>query len=419
MALDVSKERGIPLEKQQFTWRDLVRAPYSKLDDDAFTRVRVILMNGIESIALRFGHAVARMNKDLRLPLARIRRVEHFQQTMINWLNPPDQSALETTIGFEQVAIEVTANVARNEPDPYVKQVLDFGLLEDFDHLYRYSALYDRLEGKDANSLLQCYTDILPGRPTSDEHRAPEDDLREHYDRKKAHVLTKLHALMITAAEHQTHDYYMNVGPTFADPIARQLYAEIAAIEEQHVTQYECLLDPTESILEKWVLHELTEVWSYWSCYQAEGNARVKEIWERFLQYELGHLHVAMRAFEKIERRDASEIVPASLPKPVKFESQREYVREVLEEQVHLRTNGTRIVEPEDESEASIDARERLNRDGSPSEIVAAGWLWSPGGEIAERTSDGMAHANGNGANGNGKRKPAKKTRAAREEARR
>ena len=36
-----------------------------------------------------------------------------------------------------------------------------------------------------------------------------------------------------------------------------------------------------------------------------------------------------MRTFEQIEKRDASELVPASLPKPVKFESQRDYVREV------------------------------------------------------------------------------------------
>ena len=28
----------------------------------------------------------------------------------------------------------------------------------------------------------------------------------------------------------------------FADPLARQLYAEIASIEEQHVTQYESII---------------------------------------------------------------------------------------------------------------------------------------------------------------------------------
>src|SRR4051795_7311653 len=140
MTLDLFKEKGIPLDKQVFDWRDLVRAPISKLDDDAFTRVRVILMNGIESEALRFGHACARMNGQLQAPLARVRRIEQHQQTLVNWLNPADQSALETTIGFEQVAIEVTAMLAQQEPDAYLAQVYRFGLLEDFDHLYRYSA---------------------------------------------------------------------------------------------------------------------------------------------------------------------------------------------------------------------------------------------------------------------------------------
>src|SRR5690242_14721555 len=70
MTLDIFKEKGTPLDRQRFTWRELVQAPTSKLDDDAFTRVRIILMNGLESDALRFSHATARMmNGDMRLPL--------------------------------------------------------------------------------------------------------------------------------------------------------------------------------------------------------------------------------------------------------------------------------------------------------------------------------------------------------------
>src|SRR5581483_10471429 len=208
MPIDLLKDKGTPIERQRFTWRELVQPPYRKLNDDAFTRVRVILMNGIESEAVRFSHAAARMtaNPELRLALAKARRVEHHQQTLVNWLNPPDQSPLETTLGFEQVAIEVTAAVAQAEPDAYLAQIYRFGMLEDFDHMYRYAALYDRLEGKDANTLLQSYTDILPGRPTALEHRAPEDDLRRSYNRKGAQPISKLHALLITAAENQTHD---------------------------------------------------------------------------------------------------------------------------------------------------------------------------------------------------------------------
>ena len=154
MTLDIFKEKGTPLDKQLFTWREMVQAPTSKLDDDAFTRVRIILMNGLESDRIRTSHAMARMmDGQMRLPLAKIRRIEQHQQTLVNWLLPADLSPIETTIGFEQVAIEVTASVALREPDDYLAQVYRFGLLEDFDHLYRFSALMDRVMGQDANNI--------------------------------------------------------------------------------------------------------------------------------------------------------------------------------------------------------------------------------------------------------------------------
>jgi hypothetical protein len=382
MALNLLENKGTPLDRQHFTWREMVQAPISKLDDDAFTRVRVILMNGIENEALRFGHAAARHNRDLRVPLAEARRVEQHQATLVNWLLGADHSPLETTIAYEQVAIEVTAAFARLEPDEYIAQNLRFGLLEDFDHLYRYSALLDRLTGMDANNILQCYTDILPGRPTIVEHRVPVDNVRRPFDRKAAHLLTKLHALTITAGEHQTHDYYMNVGPTFADPLARQLYAEIASIEEQHVTQYESLLDPTVSLLEDWLMHEATEAYNYYGCAQQETNPRIKAIWERMLDYELGQFHNVVRLFRDIEGRDPQELFTGDLPDPFPYESNRDFVRQTLEAEVDLRASGEEIVPLEEDSAASIEYRNRINAEGSPSERVAENYRWTPGTEI-------------------------------------
>ena len=387
MSLDLMKEKGVPLEKQKFDWHELVRVPTSKLDDDAFTRVRIILMNGIESEALRFQHACARMNKELQLGLARVRRIEQHQQTMINWLLPADLSPLETTIGFEQVAIEVTASVAMHEPDEYLAQVYRFGLLEDFDHLYRFSALMDRVMGADANNILQSYTDILPGRPTALEHRAPEDDLRECYDRNKAQPISKLNAVTIMGGEHQTHDYYMTIGPMFADPIARQLYAEIASIEEQHVTQYESIIDPEETWLEKWLMHEATEIYNYHSCVAYETNPRIKAIWERFLDYELGHLHSVLEVFRRFDKRDPAELLPESLPEPIEYKSHREFVRKVLNEEVDVRAQGKQISKKK-ETSASQHYRDQMNSKGAPSESVATGYQWKPGTELAEETPD-------------------------------
>jgi rubrerythrin len=379
---DIFTAKGTPLEKQRFTWKEMSCNPISKLDDDAFTRVRIILMNGIEQDALRLKHIAARFNKELRIPLARIRRVEQHQATMVNWLLSPDHSPLETTIAYEQVAIEITAAVAQTEPDPYQAQTYRFGLLEDFDHLYRYSALLDRLEGKDANNILQGYTDIVPGRLTSQEHRSPEDDVRAHYQKDQAALITKIHAAMITAGEFQTHQYYMNIGQSFADPIARQLYAEIASVEEQHVTQYGSLIDPNESLLEKWLIHEAMEAYNYYNCVEQEPNPRIKAIWERFLDYELGHIHYVSEIFKTLERRDPAEILNARLPQFIELKSQRDFVRQVLANEVNLRANGEQFVSQDQESAASLAYRKHINSAGVASEIISAGYQWAPGTEL-------------------------------------
>jgi hypothetical protein len=388
MTLALFEDRGTPLDKQRFTWRELAGKPISKLDDDAFTRVRVILMNGIEMEALRFQHAAARMNRELRVVLAQVRRVEHHQATRINWLLGADHSLIETTIGYEQVAIEVTAALAQQEPDAYLAQAYRFGLLEDFDHMHRFSALLDRLEGKDSNNILQSYTDVLPGRPTVVEHRAPENDVRRPFDRATAAPLSKLNALTLVAAEQQTHNYYMNIGPLFADPLARQLYAEIASIEQQHVTHYESLIDPEQSLLENWLTHEAMEAYAYYSCLQQEGNPRIKAIWERMLSYELGHLTLVAELFKKHERRDPEEVVGKQLPDPVPFESQREFVRATLAREVDLRASGADFVDAAQEPQSSLDYRNHMNSEGSPSETVAADYVWQPGTELTRKVAN-------------------------------
>ncbi len=381
MAINLLQDPGTPLDQQRFTWKELVQQPISKLDDDAFTRVRVILMNGVELDAVRMKQVLLRMNRQAREPVARIMRVEQHQATAINWMLSADHSPLETTIAYEQVAIEVTAAVAQLEPDPYLAQAYRFGLLEDFDHLYRYSALLDRLEGKDANNILQGYTDVVPGRPTLVHHRAPENDLLEPYG-PGAQLATKLNAATVLAGEFQTHDYYMNVGPLFADPVARLLYAEIASVESQHITQYGSMLNPDESPLEKLVLHEATEVWNYAACAEQESNPRLKALWERFLDYELGHLQLVMQLFKDIERRDPAELLgDGTLPPFIRYQSQRDFVRQTLAE-IHLRKDGTRFVDEDSEAVSSLAYRNQMNAQGSPSNSVSGGYQWTPGTEL-------------------------------------
>jgi hypothetical protein len=338
-SLNPWREKGIPLEQQARSWKQIVREPYHKYEVDAYTRARVILMNGIENEVWAYSHSFARAagNPEIRALLAQTRRIEDQQQTTINWLNPADQTVLETTIAYEQVAVDLTAYLARNEPDPYVREAFHFGLLEDFDHLYRYSELLDYLESLDANSIVQGKTEILPGRPTEDHHNDPELRLRKHYEKNRALPLSKVHILTLLSGEQQTRNFYKEHGPEYGNRLARELYAEIGEVEEEHVSFYESLMDPTETMLERQVLHELVEVYNYFHCYEQEVDQRIRTIWEEFLAVELTHLQLWGDMLRKYEGRDPEVVFGTTLNVEFKFTENKEYLRRVLDFQRDVR----------------------------------------------------------------------------------
>ena len=144
-------------------------------------------------------------------------------------------------------------------------------------------------------------------------------------------------------------------------------------------------MDPEEPWRDKWLLHEAAEVYQYQACLESETNPRLKAIWERLLDYELGHLALVRDLFETSERRDPAEVLPAELPTPLAFENQRELIREVVATEKNLRANETAIVDRSQESSASLDYRVQVNAEGSPSEAVATGYVWVPGTELQER----------------------------------
>jgi hypothetical protein len=369
------QEPGIAVEEQLRPWSELNVAPFDKESVHPYTRTRVILMNGVEVESIMFSHQFARHtdNPEILRALALSRRVDQQQQKVVNGLNPGDQTPLETTIGYEQVAVDLTAWLARHEPDQMLKQALDFALLEDFDHLYRYADLYDLIDGKDAAKLTQHLTEITPGRPTFAHHRHPYDEIRGHYSTHTVDPLSRMHVMTIVAGEQQTMNFYMNHGADFMEPIARGLYAEIAQVEEQHVSHYESLLDPLDSWLQQLVFHEYNEVYLYWSMLQQETDPRIKAIWELHCNMEIGQLHAAGELLRKFEGQDPEEILPPELPDtPVTFEPNKDYVREILATQYDLRTDGMEYVRIDDlpSDHRYFRFQDRMNGRGAPSEQV-------------------------------------------------
>lgn len=369
------KEKGTPLDRQLRNWHEVVPRPFDKYEIDCYSRTRQILMNGIEVEAWNFKHNLARIcpDREVRDLLALSRRIETMHQITVNWLTPACQSVLETTLAYEQVAVDLTAWLAQNEPDDYVRETYNFGLLEDFDHLYRYSQWAYMMHGISPNKILQGKTDVLVARPTQNHHNCNMMRQRNHYDKNTATPQTKVNILTLVSAEQQTHNFYAEHGMMYANDDLRRMYGEICDVEEEHVTMYDSLIDPTESVWEKLLLHEFCEVCNYYNCYKDEKCEKLKLIWEEFLSQEIGHLQAAAELFKTHENRDPEEVIGSEIVLPSHFDSQKSYVTDILLNEVDKRLDGTSkrgytTIDKLPEDWASYDIQEKANEMGAPSE---------------------------------------------------
>ena len=325
------------LETLLMDWQDMSPIPYDSREVDPYTKTRIILMNGTEFEAVWFSHQFTRhcADNDLRRELALMRRQEQQQQKLIGALKPLDEDILVQTISYEQLAIDLTAALAQREENPYVKEALDFALLEDFDHLYRYADLLSFDSRLHAENLVGRYTEIMPGRPTIAHHRHPYDSVNYPVLYQSASPVTKLCSSIITAAEQQTMNYYMNVASFYPKEYGRRLYREIGMVEEQHVTHYGSLIDPNPTWLECLLNHQYAECYLYWSAMETEPDDSIREIWSRMFDMEVAHLHTAAELLLAYEGRTWQQIMPdGAFPAPLRLTSNVDYVREVLKNTV-------------------------------------------------------------------------------------
>ncbi len=339
------KEKSKSLENNFLPLKKMYPKSYNKDRTSPYTKTRVILMNGTEFESQWFMHNFARHcdEPEILEALAVVRRQEQQQQKRISCLKPINESILETTIGYEQLAVDLTAALARNEKDENNIRALNFALLEDFDHLYRYANLLKTDKDIDADVLVGKFTEIMPGRPTVAEHRYPADDLKPHLNAQTADLYSKLVACTITAAEQQTMNYYMNIAQWYKNDLGRKLYAEIAMIEEAHVTQYESLKDPNMTWLEQWVMHEYTECWLYYSAMQDETDEYIKKIWAQHYKMEVAHLKTAAKLLKKYENKSYESVFgEGEFPKLLKLGENKNYIRKVLGDTVLLTADNTR-----------------------------------------------------------------------------
>ena len=102
-------------------------------------------------------------------------------------------------------------------------------------------------------------------------------------------------------------------------------------IEEQHVSHYVSLMNPNCTLLASLLMHEYTECYLYYSCYQSEIDPVIKSIWEQHLMQEIAHLHKAAELLKRFENTDWQSVIPNPVfPELLIFKPTKQYLRGVL-----------------------------------------------------------------------------------------
>ncbi len=141
------------------------------------------------------------------------------------------------------------------------------------------------------------------------------------------------------------------------------------------MTQYGLLGDPRETMLEKSALMQLCEAYIYFSCAQTETDSRIRSIWENFAKMEISHFEACAKLIERYEGRDIMDILNADVIEPlVVFETNKEYVNQVIDEQLDLTPYNMEYKRFRDIADdwSTFKFQWKMNRAGVPSEEVVS-----------------------------------------------
>ncbi len=116
-------------------------------------------------------------------------------------------------------------------------------------------------------------------------------------------------------------------------------------------------------------MHEYNECYLYHSFMETESDTQVRHLWELHLDMELVHLRVAAELFRRFDGRDPDQVLAPELPPPLTFESNADYVRDLLITQQDVTTRGTGYAR---EAHERFEAMQHAVMDGErpPSERV-------------------------------------------------
>jgi len=288
---------GESLEEQIFPWnvegmKKNLNQPTELHKADPTTVTNILQMAAVELQHWAAYNASAKYvtdktMKDMFISLARAEEIHHLKLLS---LLPKMHDASEMVLTSEVALLSMYSDCIDNESDPAVSEAFFYVFNDHLTHA-EYAAGIVQKMGCDPGTFTSG-ADISGGRPLNHQFMKPEDTVWHGkydgaYDKNRVDPMTLINVDMANAAELAAWEGYSCAMKNTDDQAIRLHYGTFRSIEGQHVAIIDSLKDPTETPLERSLVHEAVEISNYGRKMKYEPDENVRKVFQELYEEDM------------------------------------------------------------------------------------------------------------------------------------
>lgn len=293
----IPSEKGKSLDEQIYPWsldgiKEAMKEPFEAHQLDPQSLAFCMQMMAVEAQHWLDYHSYSEWVSDQQLKslLGQLARAEHVHHLKLMSLLPQPHAPSEAVLSMEMAVLMAYQYCMEHEPNDSITSA--------FRHIFDDHVTHAEFAATDVQSkgcppeTITGGADLSGGRRMERQFMKVEDTMWQGkfdgcYSKDTVDPQTLMNVDMSLAGEITAwHGYHCALENT-PEQNMRIAWAAFQSIEDQHVGILGSLRDPTESLLERALVHEQVEIQCYSMMHDMDINPRVKEIFGELYKEDL------------------------------------------------------------------------------------------------------------------------------------
>lgn len=292
-------EQGKSLDEQIYPWNvegisEKMQPSLSPDEADPKTISNILIMRAVEMQHWADYHSYATMiaDENFKKLLNAIAWAEHLHHLKLESLLPtPDQPA-QSVLMSEVALMMGYERCIEKEPHDTVRNIFEH-IWHDHKQHAEFAAQSAQQSGVDIDKMTGGM-DLSGGRPLQEQFMRPDDTIwqgetRGIYKKDSVDAQTLINIDLSAAVERAAFHDYACAFVLEKDKTTKLHFGAFQSVEDQHISILGSLRDPSETILERTLLHEQVEMKNYHKMMEQESNPRVRQVFEDLYREDMEH----------------------------------------------------------------------------------------------------------------------------------